>query len=171
MGLTFKSIDKGYVFWRDSITIPTKKRTKEGKVIYFRKEIPFEEAENYWEYIEEEYGYSMYYIKRGVSRRLARCSMPKYAPISIIMMLKDKVITADDCNKVEENKSRLGDKISTTSNWSIEWDDKPILLLVMQKPKMSYKEILDVITAEGGYVDSEGIIHKGTAENKVYVVR
>ena len=75
MGLTFKSIDKGYVFWRDSITIPTKKRTKEGKVIYFRKEIPFEEAENYWEYIEEEYGYSMYYIKRGVSRRLARCSM------------------------------------------------------------------------------------------------
>ena len=53
----------------------------------------------------------------------------------------------------------------------MEWDDKPILLLVMQKPKMSYKEVLDVITAEGGYVDSEGIIHKGTAENKVYVVR
>ena len=63
------------------------------------------------------------------------------------------------------------DKMASTLNWSIEWDDKTILLLVMQKPKMSYKEILDVITAEGGYVDSEGIIHKGTAENKVYVVR
>ena len=63
------------------------------------------------------------------------------------------------------------DKMASTLNWSIEWADKPIILLVMQKSKMSYKEILDVITAEGGYVDSEGIIHKGTAENKVYVVR
>lgn len=63
------------------------------------------------------------------------------------------------------------EKVATTLNWSVEYDDKPVLLLVMQKPKMSYKEILDVIAAEGGYVDSEGIIHKGTAENKVYVVR
>lgn len=61
-------------------------------------------------------------------------------------------------------------KVSCTNNWSIEWDNKPVLLLVMQKPKMTYKEILDVITAEGGYVDSEGIIHKGTAENKVYTL-
>ena len=63
------------------------------------------------------------------------------------------------------------DKIAITLNWSIEWDNQPILILMMRKPKMSYKEILDVITAEGGYVDSEGIIHKGTAENKMYVVR
>ena len=63
------------------------------------------------------------------------------------------------------------DKMASTLNWSIEWDDKPILLFVMQPPQMSYKEIFDVITPEGGYVDSAGIIHKGTAENKVYVVR
>lgn len=63
------------------------------------------------------------------------------------------------------------EKISTTTNWSVEWDNKPVLLLVMQKPKMTYGEILDVIKAEGGYVDSEGIVHKGTAENKVYIVR
>ena len=62
------------------------------------------------------------------------------------------------------------DKMAATLNWSVEWDNKPVLLLVMQKPKMTYKEILDVITAEGGYVDSEGIIHKGTAENKVYTL-
>lgn len=62
------------------------------------------------------------------------------------------------------------DKMASTLNWSIEWDNQPVLVLVMQRPKMSYKEILDVITAEGGYVDSEGIIHKGTAEDKVYVV-
>lgn len=61
-------------------------------------------------------------------------------------------------------------KVSCTNNWSIEWDNKPVLLLVMQKPKMSYGEIIDVIKAEGGYVDSEGIVHKGTAENKVYTL-
>lgn len=62
------------------------------------------------------------------------------------------------------------EKISTTTNWSVEWDNKPVLLLVMQKPKMTYGEIIDVIKAEGGYVDSEGIVHKGTAENKVYTL-
>lgn len=61
-------------------------------------------------------------------------------------------------------------KVSCTNNWSIEWDNKPVLLLVMQKPKMTYGEIIDVIKAEGGYVDSEGIVHKGTAENKVYTL-
>ena len=62
------------------------------------------------------------------------------------------------------------EKISTTTNWSVEWDNKPVLLLVMQKPKMTYGEIIDVIKAEGGYVDSKGIVHKGTAENKVYTL-
>ena len=62
------------------------------------------------------------------------------------------------------------EKISPTTNWSVEWDNKPVLLLVMQKPKMTYREIIDVIKAEGGYVDSEGIVHKGTAENKVYTL-
>lgn len=61
-------------------------------------------------------------------------------------------------------------KVSCTNNWSVEWDNKPVLLLVMQKPKMTYGEIIDVIKAEGGYVDSDGIIHKGTAENKVYTL-
>ena len=63
------------------------------------------------------------------------------------------------------------EKVATTLNWSVEYDSKPVLLLVMQKPKMSYAEILQVITAEGGYVDLEGIVHKDTAENKVYIVR
>ena len=62
------------------------------------------------------------------------------------------------------------DKMASTLNWSVEWDNKPVLLLVMQKPKMTYGEIIDVIKAEGGYVDSKGIVHKGTAENKVYTL-
>ena len=60
--------------------------------------------------------------------------------------------------------------VSCTNILSVEGDNKPVLLLVMQKPKMTYGEIIDVIKAEGGYVDSEGIVHKGTAENKVYTL-
>ena len=59
---------------------------------------------------------------------------------------------------------------SVTSNWSVEYDNMPILLVVMNKPKMSYKEIVRVIQNEGGYVDSEGIVHKGSAEDKVYTL-
>ena len=57
-----------------------------------------------------------------------------------------------------------------THNWSVEYDNEPILLLVMNKPKMSYMEVLEVIQNEGGYVDEKGIVHKGTAENKVYTL-
>lgn len=62
------------------------------------------------------------------------------------------------------------EKISTTTNWSVEYDNVPVLLLAMNKPKMTYGEIIDVIKAEGGYVDEKGIVHKGTAENKVYTL-
>lgn len=59
---------------------------------------------------------------------------------------------------------------NVTNNWSVIWDGSHVALLVMQKPKMSYAEVLNVIHNEGGYVDSDGIIHKGNAENKVYTL-
>lgn len=55
-----------------------------------------------------------------------------------------------------------------THNWSIEFDGKNILALVMLKPKMTYAEILIVIQSEGGYVDSTGIVHKGKATDKLW---
>ena len=55
-----------------------------------------------------------------------------------------------------------------THNWSIEFDGKNVMALVMLKPKMTYAEILIVIRAEGGYVDSKGIVHKGTAQDKLW---
>lgn len=164
--MTYRYIGGRYVFWNDEIMIPF--RTKEGKKAYFKKEVPFEEAPNYWEYIEEDGGFAMYYIKRGVDRRLARCNMPHYRPEGIIAMLKDRVISVHDCSLVEERTGGIrGPKKLVTSNWAVEWDDKPILLLVMQKPKMSYAEIVRVITNEGGFVDGDGIIHKGSAVNKI----
>lgn len=55
-----------------------------------------------------------------------------------------------------------------THNWSIEFDGKNVMALVMLKPKMTYSEILNVIQNEGGYVDSNGIVHKGTATDKLW---
>lgn len=55
-----------------------------------------------------------------------------------------------------------------TCNWSVEFDGKNIMGLVALKPKMTYAEILIVIRAEGGYVDSDGIVHKGTATDKLW---
>lgn len=58
-------------------------------------------------------------------------------------------------------------KVIATTNWSVEFDGKQLLALLIIKEKMSYEEVVRVITNEGGYVDSEGIIHKGSAENKI----
>ncbi len=55
-----------------------------------------------------------------------------------------------------------------THNWSIEFDGKNVMALVAVKPKMTYAEILIVIRAEGGYVDSNGIVHKGKATDKLW---
>lgn len=55
-----------------------------------------------------------------------------------------------------------------THNWSIEFDGKNVMGLVALKPKMTYAELLTVIRAEGGYVDSNGIVHKGTATDKLW---
>lgn len=61
-------------------------------------------------------------------------------------------------------------RIDVTYNWSVDYDEKSILVLLALKPKMTYGEIINVIVNEGGYVDSKGIIHKGTAKNKVYTL-
>lgn len=62
------------------------------------------------------------------------------------------------------------ERTSITNNWSIEFDGKSILELYAAKPKMSYAEIREVILNEGGTINADGIIHKGTARNKNWVV-
>ena len=167
--MTFKSFDKGYALWNDELLLPLKKLTKEGKKQYFRKTVELEDATSYWYYEEP----NLYYVKTNpYNKRLVRTNLWKWSPERIIRCLADKEITAHEASSVEarENRRPVVPKVSCTNNWSVEYDEKPILLLVMQKPKMSYAEVLDVIKAEGGYVDEQGIVHKGTAENKVYTL-
>ena len=60
--------------------------------------------------------------------------------------------------------------IGVTVSWSVELDGKSILSLLALKPKMSYREVLEVIHAEGGYIDSDAVIHKGTAKEVSYII-
>ena len=60
--------------------------------------------------------------------------------------------------------------VGVTVSWSVELDGKSILSLLALKPKMSYREVLEVIHAEGGYVDADAVIHRGTAEEVSYII-
>ena len=54
-----------------------------------------------------------------------------------------------------------------TNNWSIEYDGRSILEFMIVKSNCSYEHAKMVIEGEGGSIDSDGIIHKGVAENKI----
>lgn len=60
---------------------------------------------------------------------------------------------------------------ASTNNWSVEFDGKNILALVAVKTEMTYADIRNVIINEGGIIDNNGIIHRGTARNIVYEVK
>ena len=58
-----------------------------------------------------------------------------------------------------------------TNNWSVQYDGHSIIELCMVKREMSYGEIRNVIFNEGGSIDAQGIIHVGSATNKVVEIR
>lgn len=160
--MTYKSVEHGYVFWQDELLLPMKKLSKEGKRMYFRKTVEFDEAPNYWEYICEDGMWNVYYVKRGVNRRMAQCNIGKFAPQAILTRIADKDITVNDCKKVEEHVVRMGKQtIMAGVFWSIEYDGKSVFDLMEEKQKMPYAHIKMVIANEGGYIDDVGIIHKG----------
>ena len=163
--MTYKSTGHGYVFWQDELLLPMKKLSKEGKRMYFRKTVAFEDAPNYWEYICEDGMWNVYYVKRGVNRRMAQCNIGEFSPESILCRIADKDITVNDCKKVEEHVVRMGKQtIMAGVFWSIEYDGKSVFDLMEEKQKMPYAHIKMVIANEGGYIDDEGIIHRGTCK-------
>ena len=54
--------------------------------------------------------------------------------------------------------------------WSVEFDGKSVFDVMEQWEKMPFAHIKMTITNEGGYIDDEGIIHRGTATKKVGVI-
>lgn len=139
--------------------------------IYLSSKTKLATAPQYWEYVKEDDVWNLYYVKRGVSRRLAVYNIGHLTPQAIEARIQDRDVSVSDCNRIEENLHRnncIGKRIvSFTCAWSIKFDGKSVVELLAEKPKMSYAEVLQVIQNEGGYVDSKGIVHKGTAKNKV----
>lgn len=158
--MTYKSHNGGYVFWNDEMVI--KFKTKNGKDAYFKKEIPFEDAPNYWEYICEDGSWNVYYVKKGSNRRLAQCNVGDVGPKAILARIHDRDISVSDCRKVEESPGhQVGERTMVGLFWSKEFDGKSVFDLMEQWPKMPYAHVKMVITNEGGYIDADGIIHKG----------
>ena len=158
--MTYKSHNGGYVFWNDEMII--KFKTKNGKDAYFKKEIPFEDAPNYWEYICEDGSWNVYYVKRGSNRRLAQANIGEFGPAAIMARLADKDISVNDCRKVEESPGHQVERTPIPGVfWSKEFDGKSVIDLMEQWPKMPYAHVKMVIANEGGYIDDDGIIHKG----------
>lgn len=58
-------------------------------------------------------------------------------------------------------------KTIITYNWSTDFEGKSVMEILANKPKMTYKEILNVIKNEGGYINEDAIVCKGTARDKV----
>lgn len=51
--------------------------------------------------------------------------------------------------------------------WSVDFDGKSIFELMEQWPKMPFAHIKMVVAGEGGFIDADGIIHRGTASYKI----
>lgn len=158
--MTYQKTNHGYVFWNDEMII--KFKTKNGKDAYFKKVIPFGDAPNYWEYICEDGSWNVYYVKRGSNRRLAQCNVGDVGPKAILARIHDRDISVSDCRKVEEEHGhQVGERTMVGLFWSKEFDGKSVFDLMEQWPKMPYAHVKMVITNEGGYIDADGIIHKG----------
>ncbi len=159
--MTYKSIENGYALFNNIIMIPLKH--DDGTTYYWKKEIPFEEVPSYWEYVCEDGMWNIYYVKRGVNRRLAQCNIGQFSPEAIIYRLKDRDISSNECRAIEEHKGRQVERTQCVGiYWSIEYDGKSVFDLMENKQKMPYAHIKMVITNEGGYIDEDGIIHRGT---------
>lgn len=160
--MTYQSCTGGYVFWNDRIMIPFKRSPNQAKPSYFVKEVPFEEAPSYWEYICEDGSWNVYYVKRGVNRRLAQVNIGKFSPESILTRISDKDISVTDCRRIEERQSRQVDRTPIVGViWSKDFDNRSVFELMEQWPKMPFAHIKMVIENEGGSIDSNGIIHRG----------
>lgn len=159
--MNYQKQGSGWVFWNGKIQIPITK--KDGTKGWFSKEIPFEDTPNYWEYVLEEDVWNIYYVKRGVNRRLAQRNVGKFSPITIAFRLMDKDVSVSDCKRIEETAPKFfgRDKFQAGVYWSKDYDGKSVFELMADKPKMPFEDIKMVVEGEGGSIDNQGIIHRG----------
>lgn len=80
----------------------------------------------------------------------------------VALYLIDGDITSRDEYSNQDIHRRLPREDWKQVKWSKEFDGKNIMALCIVKPKMTFNEIMNVITNEGGTVDPDGTIHAAT---------
>lgn len=77
--------------------------------------------------------------------------------------------TYAEVNKMHErNEARMVWQTMSSDNWSVRYDGKSVIEVLANNRKVTYAELVNIITNEGGCIDKMGVIRKGEAANKIY---
>ena len=52
------------------------------------------------------------------------------------------------------------DGIWNTDLWSVRFDNQHIMMIMLEKPKMTVSDIITIILSEGGSVDENMVVHR-----------
>ena len=126
------------------------------------------EVKAYWSYERNGDKWALYRIYNETDTRTKVADqLPELDGTSIESELHDHFYSIHDAEKLATHRRVLGTRIMSTNNWSVEYDNQSIVAVMLLKPNMTYKTVSTVVINEGGFIDDKGIIHKGSAENKV----
>ena len=126
------------------------------------------EVKAYWSYEKNGDKWALYRIYNDTGTK-TKCAdqLPELKGEAVMDELHDHFYSIHDAEKLATHRRVLGARILVTNNWSVKYDMQSVAAVMLSKPNMTFETLNRVVTNEGGYIDNNGIIHKGTACNKV----
>ena len=174
-----------YKFYKPYRTVPVEKCYKvnaenylKGRVnkdgtgkmytTYLRFPTPWYE-QDHWAYRKEHGVWYVYRVQmkdcKEVNRkRIGSTGEQQLHKDAVLGRILDGVYKVSMEQKESHTQSWCRKTIQHKVIWAVDYDGLSMLQLLFEKPKMSAAEIEQVIVSEGGYVDKDMIIHKGTAK-------
>ena len=129
------------------------------------------EVKAYWSYELNGDKWALYRIYNDTDTKTKVADqLPRYEGTAIMDELADHFYSIHDAEKLATHRRVLGKRIIATNNWSVQYDGQSVVAVMCLKDKMTFETLNRVVTNEGGYIDANGIIHKGTAEDKLVVL-
>lgn len=125
----------------------------------------------YWSYERNGDKWALYRIYNNTGTK-TKCAdqLPELEGKAIMDELHDHFYSIHDAEKLATHRRVLGPRTIATNNWSVEYDMQSVVDVMLRRPNMTFETLSLVVTNEGGYIDDNGIIHKGTATNKIVEV-
>ena len=126
------------------------------------------EVKAYWSYERNGDRWALYRIYNDTDTKTKVADqLPELEGEAIMAELGDRFFSIHDAEKLAAHRRVLGTRIMSTNNWSVEYDNQSVVAVMLLKPNMTYETLSRVVLNEGGFIDDQGIIHKGSAENKL----